>query len=938
MSEKVQKVGAASARRDTAKSSNKKKAQNSNVNFSKAKSNSTQTRTVVVRILDVKALKTPEKYLNTGNILTVMGNYEKEHKGKTLLGDFLKDDSMTREERKAGAIKTFEILYQKAMTGAKTAFQKQELARLRAEFNKEVASEMDDSWFEWGISTSKVNEIVETVQKMYTADSTELAGEIFTHADDNHFSYADKDFRYLLESINAGNAIEVANKVKNHKNNKDHTSLLRILNDEFTKPFADDEKEQKKALMKNFVNSYFTAAGYKDSPYFDEAKQLLKDGKIGELESLMDSLLLKQPKDIASSLFKTIDKNSFALGRTDVKVLMDKVNSSNVTEVLAEFKKASGGKSLLTLIDEEWGDEPVRKAYISKITRAQVDASGFGTNKTVLEHVNASLKNESVNDIEKLTASLGKNKDIDFMSKTLFEALSKDKNNIDKEYVHYLLDGIDQKNVVKFLEAFNKLSGGIPITQFLQKKGDVTAQEYILSITDKLLDANKTKFENENFSTTFEILQSDVQKYIRKNIKDADDITRVVNSFLKTTTRDIAKNIEDIVSDKTGAADDISLKLWVSRINKNNAQGVIEQYRKMYDNETPINAIIEERGTDVGTRQKQILYILSAVVNQIGEDKVNSGIVADFTTRLAKELFGFGPASADKLNKHLAALTAGISKEQPPVSEQEIITPIQNVRPNIAKIDIGKKYGEFSWQYSNLKNIKSAEDVARFTGVSLDYINELKETEGYRKTAYKCSSNKKTIGIGHNFHNARAAERAYLDKHELSESEIYQILAHDIVDAINKLQKARGIDTSKLTAGQYEALVDVSFNAPNYMNTLSNKTNAALEVLSGGNAAKATKAFDEAAYEFNQQYSNANIASGLCKRRVRNILRYMGVKNLSQLPKDSQARKRIIILALNGYNASSLIRKRDYIGDICKILDITLDEFSSLEYPAGYKP
>ncbi len=213
----------------------------------------------------------------------------------------------------------------------------------------------------------------------------------------------------------------------------------------------------------------------------------------------------------------------------------------------------------------------------------------------------------------------------------------------------------------------------------------------------------------------------------------------------------------------------------------------------------------------------------------------------------------------------------------------------------------------------------------------------MKETEGFRTTAYKCSSNKRTIGIGHNFHNTKGAEKDYLNNTELSESEIYQILALDIVDAINKLQKGKGIDTSQLTQGEFEALLDVSFNAPKHMNTLSQKTKDALAIRKQGNSSKAQSAADEAAYEFNQQYSNTKIAPGLCKRRIRNIMRYMGVKNFSQLPKDSQARKRTIILAINGYKASSMIRRHDYIADICKILKITQEEFNALEYPAGYK-
>lgn len=920
------------------------------INFNKAKSNY-KPANIGVKINDLKTLINPQKVLDETNILAAIENYEKENNGKTLLGDFLKNDEISREQRKSGAIKTFEILYNKVLTGAKTEFQKQELLALKERFNKVVTEEMDDSWFEWGISTSEADEIVAQIQKVYTETSEELAHEIYDHADDNNFSYADKDFKYLLNSINAGNAIAVAQKVKNYKNNEGNESLLRVLAQEYTMPFSDEQKAEKKAQMKNFVNSYFQAAGYKDTPYMKEAQTLLDKiinssdtgnnlltSDLAKLDSLMEVVLIKQPKDIGKTLYTLIEDNSFAFSRTDVKVLMEKINSSNVNEVLNEFQQNPDKKTLLTLIDEEWGDDELRKSYINKVVKAQLDASGLAQNKAVSEHVNASLKNEAVEDTELLMSVLGKNKNIDVMSKQLFNALSEDEENLDKEAVRYLLDGIDKNNVVKFMTSFNELSKGKPITEYLQENGDATAQEYILSITDSLLEVNAAKFENEEFNSTFGVLKTDVKNYIRKNISDKEDVSRVVNSFLPASSTDIAKNIEDIASDKNGAPDDISFKLWVSKIDKTNAREVIKAYQETYDGHTPINAIIEEYTSGVGERQSQVLHVLSSLVNEIGADKVNPGNIADFNNRLEKELFGFGPASATKLNKLLAAVSAGIPEKGRQIDNNNIeIADLDNIRPGINELSLGKKYGNFSWQYSNLKNIKSLDDIAELTGLSIDYLKEMKITEGVRETAYKCSSGKRTIGIGHNFHNTKGEERKYLDNATLSESEMYQILAYDLIKAISKLKNNRNIDTSKLTQGQFEALVDVSFNAPGFMKTLAEKTNTALVIQESDSASKAEKAFDEAAYEFNQQLSNSKISAGLCKRRLRNVLRYCGVNSFKELPADSEARKRAIILAKNGYNASSILKKTKYTEDICKILGITEEEFNALKYPKGYK-
>jgi len=915
------------------------------IEFNKAKANY-KPNTIVVKIKDVRVLKTPGTVLNTRNILTVIENYEKDNKGKTLLGDFMKDDRFTRDERKNGAIKTFEILYNKVLTGAKTEFQKQELADLKARFNKVVTEEMDDSWFEWGISTSEANEIVAKMQKMYTANSDELAVEIYDHADDNSFSYGDKDFRYLLNSIDKGNAIAVAQKVKNHKDNKEHDSLLRILAQEYTAPFSDEQKAVKKEQMKNFVNSYFNAAGFGNSEYSKDAMKLLDNiinstdtgnnlmtGNIDKLDSIMDTLLVKQPKDIGKKLFNLIDDNHHAISRTDVKILLDKINASNVNEVLKEFQKNSDNKSLLTMIDEEWGDDELRKAYIKKIFKAQFDASGFPKNKTVAEHVNASLKNETVADTELLIASLGKNKDIGYMTKTLFNALSKDENKLDSQAIQYLLDGIDKTNVVEFLEGFNKLSKGQPITQYLQKKDDARAYEYILSITNNLLEANSAKFNDEEFGATFDVLKTDVKDYIRKHISDKEDITRVVNSFLPASAEEIAENIEAISDEKNHAPEVVSFKLWISKIDNTNAREVIKAYQDKFGGETPINAIIEEYGSDVSSRQSLSLHVLSSLVGEIGEDKVNTDNLEEFNRHLEKELFGYGFASADELNKILASVSAGIPSKGQPVETTPAEAPtLTAVRPQIAELSLGTKYGNFSWQYSNLKNIDSMEDISKLTGLSMDYLKEMKITEGVRKNAYKCSSDKRTIGVGHNFHNTKGAEYKYLNTKEIPDNEIYQIWAYDLINAINKL-KNRGIDTSKLSQGQFEALVDVSFNAPGYMKTLSQKTIAAIKIKDTSGDTKAQEAFDEAAYEFNQQLSNSKITSGLCKRRIRNVLRYCGVDSFKDLPADSEAKKRIIILAKNGYKATPRTKRGTYTDEVCKMLGITPEEFSALKYP-----
>lgn len=884
-------------------------------------------------------IQQPNKYINERNVDVVMENFPKKHDGATLMSAIMGDDRYTREQRKGAAIHVFNALYNKLSWDATSQEQKTVLVELKKQFDKEIVEEMDNSWWESTISSSEINDIVTQMLKMYTDNSSELGNKIYDHIDDNNFSYGDEDFKYLLNSINKENVLQVTQDVKNAKNNKNHESLLRILAEECTNTFTSQQAEKNKQL-RNYVKDYFEAAGYKDTEYMTEATNLVNnllkkgglhasmmDGEIKKLENLMDAIVIKQPKDIANKLYQIINNESFAIGRSDTKILLDKINASNINEVMAQFQKNGNKKSLLKMIDEEWGDDKTKKVYLTKLANDKFAASKFAKNKELKDHLKISLRDENISDTELLLNSMGKNKDISYMAKTIFTQLKADDDNFNKEAVSYLLDGIDSKNVTKFLTEFNKISGGVSITSFLQNNGSDAAKERIKQITKALLDANTKVIESEEFEITTGLLRRDIDTYILNNLDNEDNIENVVDAFLPATSTTIANKIEEIADDKIGAADDVSFKLWVMKINKNNAKQVINAYKKNHGGETPINAIIEERNSDENTRQTLALHVVSSLINNVGQNRVNEGALRDFTNQLEEELFNSVYASADDLNKYMYGITEGVSRNMKTITTPSV-KPLENVRPNIATLSLGEKYGDFSWQYSNVKDIKSLEDVAAFTGLSIDYLQALVESEGVRTTAYKCDAGKRTIGIGHNFNSAPTNEKNFLNNAKLSESQMMQILACDLVKAINHLQSTCKINTSKLTQGQYEALIDVAFNAPGHMKDLSAKTVAA----QNASSADAAKKFDEAAYEFNQQFSNGvTILPGLCKRRIDNVLRYMGVDGLKELSPDSTAYERLVRLAINGYNNSSWYNKLNYTVQVCKMLNITESEFEALQ-------
>lgn len=495
------------------------------------------------------------------------------------------------------------------------------------------------------------------------------------------------------------------------------------------------------------------------------------------------------------------------------------------------------------------------------------------------------------------------------------------------------ISAIQNKNLAKLAEKFDVggVKGVLEKSEFINFKNAMSEAE-LVQIAGQLVDENASKLDSKEFTQAFGISAEEVKKYINANSTNKKVLRLIVDSFSKATPEEIAQNIEAIASDKYGAADDVAFKLWISKIDKTNAFSVFSAYKKQFNGATPFNAIIEERKSGTDIRKKEILYVLSAIEGALGKNRSNSGLISDFKTQLTCEMNSWMPASANELNRIYDKLLAGLPTQNETLKQRNIT--LQNVRPNLSKISLGAKYGKFSWQYSAIKDIKSIEDVAKLTGLSVDYLNELIGSEGVKEAMYTCSSDQKTIGIGHNFENASQEDKNYLSSTRLTESERYQILAFDLVEAIQRLQN-KELDTTKLTQGQYEALVDVSFNAPACMNDLIGKTIQATN-LKSTNPQKAAELFDEAAYEFNQQYSNQKIAPGLCKRRIQNVMRFMGVKSLKELPENSRARTRIGLLALNGYRHSSGMRTISYRKDLCKIMGINASEFFKLKYPEGY--
>jgi len=135
-------------------------------------------------------------------------------------------------------------------------------------------------------------------------------------------------------------------------------------------------------------------------------------------------------------------------------------------------------------------------------------------------------------------------------------------------------------------------------------------------------------------------------------------------------------------------------------------------------------------------------------------------------------------------------------------------------------------------------------------------INLIKKWEGFRKTAYKCPSNKNTIGYGHVI--LPNEKELFELKESITEEFAEELLYSDVKIAENAVNKYVSVP---LTQGQFDALVSLVYNWGVSNFSLSNS----LKTLN-------LKNYDEAAFgffdkEFGVVKSKGKILKGLVLRR-----------------------------------------------------------------------
>ena len=172
---------------------------------------------------------------------------------------------------------------------------------------------------------------------------------------------------------------------------------------------------------------------------------------------------------------------------------------------------------------------------------------------------------------------------------------------------------------------------------------------------------------------------------------------------------------------------------------------------------------------------------------------------------------------------------------------------------------------------TNIKIAGNPEAVMQVTGVSREFIDNLISLEKKSRTLYDDGCGFLTIGIGHNT-KAHKDIKKYKGR-SISDTEMYSLLARDIIEAQNVVKKHLKEDFNKLSQKQKEALYSLIFNTGGL-----NSCPKLIKAIKDGNYALAAQQFDQVSGTVN---GKKQVMPGLIKRRFSEVAAFVDGSKLS---------------------------------------------------------
>lgn len=216
---------------------------------------------------------------------------------------------------------------------------------------------------------------------------------------------------------------------------------------------------------------------------------------------------------------------------------------------------------------------------------------------------------------------------------------------------------------------------------------------------------------------------------------------------------------------------------------------------------------------------------------------------------------------------------------------------------------------------TNIKIVGTPKAVMQATGVSREFIDNLILLEKKSRTLYDDGCGFLTIGIGHNT-KAHKDSQKYKGR-TISDTEMYSLLARDIIEAQNIVKKHLKEDFNKLSQKQKEALYSLIFNTGGL-----NSSPKLIKAIKDGNYALAAQQFDQVSGTVN---GKKQVMPGLIKRRFSEVSAFVEGSNLSS-KELQQVMARIQNIYNQGYTSIENENNRvDYNAYAKKILGDYID-------------
>jgi len=200
---------------------------------------------------------------------------------------------------------------------------------------------------------------------------------------------------------------------------------------------------------------------------------------------------------------------------------------------------------------------------------------------------------------------------------------------------------------------------------------------------------------------------------------------------------------------------------------------------------------------------------------------------------------------------------------------------------------------------------RNEKDVAKVTGLSMEFLDKIIEVEKLKNEKYLDGQNHPTIGIGHNID----ADSHYKSGNKITNEQAYNLFAHDLKTKLSEIKELTG--NAKLNTGQKEAIIDLLFNV-GYGKLKDTKL---IEKIKAGK-------IDQAVAELDLVHAGGKVNTGLCKRRMENVHEYSKAKPTLLAIKTLEAIK----------NEGALVfRKKAKAARRSKRKEIFADEFQYLK-------